>query len=512
MGDQDLTLSIDVGTGSVRAALVDDAGRIRAIAAEEQQQIVPAFGWAEQSVEGWWTGVVQAIRRVLAEEPDAARGIAAVCACGQMHGTVLIDDDGRPTRATAPLWNDKRTVSLVQDFERRNTADSYLARTGNPATPAWPGFKLAWLKRNDPEAYRRATTVLMPKDFVNFRLTGERAMDPGDASTSFLMDPARRRWSPAMGDTLGVDIGKLPEIRDPFDELGRVTDAAAAETGLRAGTPVLVGGADYPVSLLGSGVCEIGLASDVTGTSCILTLIADKPLLDPEICNVLTIEGHWGPFVLLESGGDAMRWARRAFHDNTLDYATIVERAAEAPAGADALFFLPYLAGERLGLHRNARAQFFGLGAAHGSAHLHRAVMEGVAFAAARHLRIMEAATGRRIRRLIASGGGAKTALWLKIKASIYGVPVAVPKEAECGIVGCAVIAQTATGRRASLRAAVDALARMEDEVAPDPDWANTYERMMPLFGELYSNAQALYDRLDAIGAAPEPVAVRAVP
>jgi xylulokinase len=514
MADQDLTLSIDVGTGSVRAALVDDSGRIRAIAAKEQTQIVPAFGWAEQSVEGWWSGVVHAIARVLAGEPDAARRIAAICACGQMHGTVLIDDDGQPTRPNAPLWNDKRTVGLVRDFEARHPADSYLAKTGNPATPAWPGFKLAWLKQHDPEAYRRAATVLMPKDFINFRLTGERAMDPTDASVSFLMDPTQRAWSQEMAQTLGIEIGKLPGIRDPLAVLGNVTAAAAAETGLRADTPVLVGGGDYPVSLLGSGVCETGLASDVTGTSCILTLIADRPVLDPEICNVLTIEGHWGPFVLLESGGDAVRWARRAFHDNALDYAAIVARAAEAPAGADALFFLPYLAGERLGEHRNARAQFFGLGAAHGLPHLHRAVMEGVAFAAARHLRIMEAAIGRPIERLIASGGGAKTALWLKIKASIYGVPVAVPKEAECGIVGCAVIAQTATGRRASLNKAVAALVAMDDEVQPDPAWAETYSRMQPVFDDLYRTAQPLYARLDAIAAlpTPEPVAESARP
>lgn len=514
MADQDLTLSIDVGTGSVRAALVDDAGHIRAIAAEEQTQIVPAFGWAEQSVEGWWSGVVSAIGRALAGEPDAPRRIAAICACGQMHGTVLVDDDGRPTRPTAPLWNDKRTVGLVRDFEARHSADTYLAKTGNPATPAWPGFKLAWLKRHDAEAYRRAATVLMPKDFVNFRLTGERAMDPGDASASFMMDPMRRAWSEEMVATLGIEAGKLPAIRDPLEVLGGVTPAAAAETGLRTGTPVLVGGADYPVSLLGSGVCETGLASDVTGTSCILTLIADRPMLDPEICNVLTVEGHWGPFVLLESGGDAMRWARRAFHDNALDYTAIVARAAEAPAGADALFFLPYLAGERLGGHRNARAQFFGLTAAHGLPHLHRAVMEGVAFAAARHLKIMEAATGRPVERLVASGGGAKTSLWLKIKASIYGVPIAVPKEAECGIVGCAVIAQTAAGRRATLRQAVDALVVLDDEVQPDPAWTATYARMQPVFDELYHHAQPLYRRLDAIAAvrAPEPVAAGAAP
>src|SRR5882672_10561175 len=186
-----------------------------------------------------------------------------------------------------------------------------------------------------------------------------------------------------MARMVDIETDRLPEIRDPIEVLGQVTAAAAAATGLRAGTPVLVGGADYPVSLLGSGACEAGLASDVTGTSCILTVIADRPVLDPEICNVLTVEGHWGPFVLLESGGDAMRWARRAFHENGIDYATIVARAADAPPGAGALFFLPYLAGERLGRHRNARAQYFGLGAAHGLSHLHRAVMEGVAFATA---------------------------------------------------------------------------------------------------------------------------------
>jgi xylulokinase len=499
MTAQDLTLSIDVGTGSVRAALVDGAGAILSVAAEEQTQIVPAFGWAEQSVEGWWNGVGAAIRQVLGAVPDAAQRVAAICACGQMHGTILIDDDGRPTRATAPLWNDKRTVGLVRDFEAAHAPADYLAKTGNPATPAWPGFKLAWLRDHDADAYARASAVLMPKDFINFRLTGERAMDPGDASLSFLMDPAKRTWSPAMAEALGIGLDKLPAIRNPLDILGSVTPAAAQATGLRTGTPVLVGGADYPVALLGSGACKTGLASDVTGTSCILTLIADQPLLDPEICNVLTIAGHWGPFVLLESGGDAMRWARRAFHENNVDYATIVSHAADAPAGSGALFFLPYLAGERLGQHRNARAQYFGLGAAHGLPHLHRAVMEGVAFAAARHLKIMEAAAGRPVERVIASGGGAKTALWLKIKASIYGVPVAVPKEAECGLVGCAAMAQTAIGRRANLDQAVDALVRIAAVVGPDPAWAETYRRMQPVFDQLYRQSQSLYDQLDAI-------------
>ncbi|WP_182086497.1 FGGY family carbohydrate kinase [Aureimonas sp. ME7] len=499
--NRDLTLSIDVGTGSVRAALVGGDGRIRAIAAREHDQIVPAFGWAEQRAADWWTGVVAAVRAVLNEVEGAASRIAAVAACGQMHGTVLVGANDRPTRATVPLWNDKRTSGLVSAFESAHPGGDYLTDSGNPPTPAWPGFKLQWLKENDAASYGAAETVLMPKDYINLRLTGERAMDTGDASASFLMNPAMRAWSPAMVERLGLDVKLLPPIRNPTEILGSVTAAAALETGLLEGTPVLVGGADYPVSLLGSGVCRPGLASDVTGTSCILTLIAHAPLLDPEICNVATVEGHWGGFVLLETGGDAMRWARRAFHERTLSYDEIVARAAQAPAGSDALFFVPYLTGERLGAHRNARAQFFGLGAGHGLAHLHRAVLEGVAFASARHLRIMESASGTRLERVVASGGGAKTELWLRIKASLYDRPIVVPEEAECGIVGCAVMAGVATGRFTDPQAGADALVRYGAEIAPDPAWAERYARMQPVFDRLYHGAQSFYDDLDALAA-----------
>ena len=497
----DLTLSIDVGTGSVRAALVDAGGAIASIAAVEQQQVVPAFGWSEQSVVGWWEGVAQATRTVLDRTPGAAQKVAAVCACGQMHGTVLVDGDGVPTRANAPLWNDKRTVALVAEFEAAHPSADYLRDSGNPATPAWPGFKLAWLRDHDPDAYARAAHVLMPKDFINLRLTGEVAMDAGDASCSFLMDPRTGAWSPKMAAALGLDTTLLPPIRNGADILGHVTARAAAETGLHRGTPVLVGGADYPMALLGSGACRPGLASDVTGTSCIITLIADAPLLDPEICNVATVEGHWGAFVLLETGGDAVRWVRRALHRNDASYDDVVASAATANPGADGLLFMPYLTGERLGRHRNARAQFFGLGASHGLPELQRATLEGVAFAAARHLRVMEAAAGRPLERVIASGGGAKTELWLKIKASVYGIPLLVPAEAECGIVGCAALAQTAMGRHPSLQAAVAAMVGYAAEVMPDPAWSETYGRMQPVFDRLYHHSQALYDDLDALTA-----------
>ena len=300
----------------------------------------------------------------------------------------------------------------------------------------------------------------MPKDYINLRLTGEIATDWTEASLSFAMNPATRTWSDAMVGRLGLERSKFPDIRAPADIVGRVTAGAARETGLAEGTPVLVGAGDFPTALLGSGVCRPGLGSDVTGTSSIITVISEAPLLDPEISNVGTVEGEWGSFVLLDSGGDAMRWARRAFHERALDYEAIVAKAAEAPAGAGGLFFLPYLSGERFGAHRNSRAQFFGLAAAHGLPELHRAVMEGVAFAVTRQIRIMEAASGRPLERVIAAGGGAKTPLWLKIKASAYGIPILVPAEAECGLVGCAAIAATATGRFASLEQAAAAFVR----------------------------------------------------
>ncbi|MDX3927760.1 MAG: FGGY family carbohydrate kinase [Shinella sp.] len=495
----DLFLTIDVGTGSVRAALVDKAGKVLAIAAREHEQIVPQFGWSEQRPADWWSGVAAAIGEVLAAVPDARSRVSAVSACGQMHGTVLVDGHGELARETAPLWNDKRTVGYVEAFEKAYRPEEYLADSANPPTPAWPGFKLQWLRDHDPGAWRRTAAVLMPKDYINLRLTGEIAMDRTDGGASFLMDPRTGEWSGRMIDLLDLDRSKLAPLRDPVEILGNVTAPAARQTGLREGTPVLVGGADYPVALLGSGVCRPGIGSEVMGTSAIITTISGSPLLDPSVSNVGTVEGNWGAFMLLESGGDAMRWARRAFHEKQLSYEDIVAKAAEAPAGSDRLFFMPYLVGERLGDHRNARAQFFGIGAAHGLAHMHRAVLEGVAFAVKRHIDILDGISGSKLERVIASGGGAKARLWMKIKASVYNLPILVPAEAECGIVGCAAMAATATGRFSRVEDAAEAFVSYSEEILPESAWVETYASMQGFFEKLYFHSQSLYDDLDRL-------------
>ena len=498
MSDE-FTLAIDIGTGSARAALVDSRGQVLGIAAREYEQIVPAFGWSEQRPADWWGGAAESIQAVLGKVVGARDRIAMVAACGQMHATVLIDADGRLTRATAPLWNDKRTVPQVTSFERDHQPADYLARTANPPTPAWPAFKLQWIREHDLKAYQAATAVFMPKDYVNFRLTGEVATDRTEAACSFLMNPRSGDWSQETCDQLGLDCAKLAPIRNPLDVLGRVTEAAAVETGLRSGTPVLVGASDYAAGLLGSGVCQRGMGSEMIGTSCIVTLVAGEPLLDAQISNVGTIEGDWGAFMLLESGGDAMRWARRALHEEAIGYAELVAKAAQAPVGSGGVLFMPYLTGERFGAHRNARAQFFGIGAAHGKAHLDRAVLEGVAFAVKRHINILEHAAGTRLERLVASGGGARTEFWLRVKASAYGIPIVVPRQAECGVIGCAAMAQAASGRCASVQQAAAALVAYEQEIAPDPRWQETYAKTQPVFEKLYRHSQALYDDLDEL-------------
>lgn len=498
-----LTLAIDVGTGSVRAALMASDGTIAAVASCEQAQIVARFGWSEQSPQAWWDGVTTSVRQLLDRDPGAARRIGAVVACGQMHGTVLVDANGQLVRETAALWNDKRATDHVHRYEAEHANSQgqpdYLARTANPATPAWPAFKLQWLRDHDPGAWRQTWKMLVPKDFINFKLCDEVAIDRTEAACSFLMDPRTGDWSETTCQEMGLRMDVLPPIRQPTERLGAVTEKAARATGLLAGTPVLVGASDFATGLLGSGVCRPGMGSEMIGTSCIVTLMGAEPTLHREVCNLGTVEGGWGSFMLLESGGDAMRWAQRALHSSSLSYGELVQHAATAPPGSAGLLFLPYLTGERLGAHRNARAQFFGLAALHGSAHMDRAVLEGVAFSVKRHLRQLESAQGHRLERLVASGGGARTHLWLRIKASVYGLPVVVPQEAECGLVGCAAMAQTAMGDFATVQQAADRLVRWGPEVLPDPQWQEVYGRMQPVFDKLYLHSQALYDDLDGL-------------
>jgi xylulokinase len=493
---KDLLLAIDVGTGSVRAALVTETGKILAFAAKEHDQIAAHFGWSQQSPRTWWEGAVFSIRNVLERVAHGADRIAGIAACGQMHGTVLIDSAGELSLDEVPLWSDKRTRELVDRFVQEQDTQALLPITANPPTVAWPAFKLAWIKQNEPKAYEGARTVLMPKDYINFKLTGECRIDFCEASSSYMFDFQSRTWSKEILGLLGLDPSKLPLLGSASEILGVVTKEAARITGLRAGTPVAVGAGDFPVALLGAGVTRPGVGCDITGTSTLIAQLVERPAVDPVISNVEAVTGGWAAFTILDAGGDAMRWARNVFLDQTYSYDQIVSLAASVPAGSEQLLFLPYLSGERLARKPNSRAQFFGLTTGHSAAHLHRAVMEGVAFAARRNIDLMKS-RGYHFDRIVAAAGGAKTRLWLEIKASVYNRPIWVPTEPESGVLGCAMLAGLAIGLFSSLEAVVAELVRYESEVVPNLAWLERYQKLQPLFDDLYESSAQFWDRFE---------------
>jgi xylulokinase len=495
---KDLLLAFDVGTSSARAALVAETGKILAFAAKELEQVVPRFGWSQQSPRAWWDGLVFSVRQVLEQVAHGADRIAAIAGCGQMHGSVLLDQAGELVLEEVPIWNDKRTRELVTRFSAEQDTKALRPIVANPPTVAWPAFKLAWIKQNFPEAYAAARTVLMPKDYINFKLTNERRVDLSEASSSYLFDIRTGNWSEEVLKMLGLDPAKLPVIAQATEVLGVVTKAAAETTGLRAGTPVVVGAGDFPVALLGSGVISPGTGCDITGTSTVITILSEHPAADPIVSNVRAITGGWAAFTILDASGDAMRWARRVFHqEEPHSYEQMMSLAGDVPVGADNLLFLPYLNGERLARQPNSRAQFFGLTSRHTAAHLYRAVMEGVAFASKKNIELMKS-RGYRLERMVTAAGGARTRLWLEIKASVYNTTILVPSEPECGVLGCAMLAGFAAGFFSSLESACSELVRYEGEILPNPLWSERYQKMQSLFDDLYESSEKFWDRLES--------------
>ncbi|HHM0733393.1 TPA: FGGY-family carbohydrate kinase [Klebsiella pneumoniae] len=431
---KDKILTIDVGTGSTRAAIVRIDGAMIGFAQREYEQTTPRAGWSEQAPSLWWQAACDCIREVLYRYPETAAQIAVIGACGQMHGTVLLDDRGELVEDRALLWNDKRSQPQVDAFNAREGWEKWLAHLNNPPAAAWPAFKLAWWRENHPD-----------------------------------------RWS-----QLAADL-----------------------TGLPAGIPVVAGTSDMAASLLGSGVYEPGMASDSTGTSTLMTVVSPRPLHHPLVNNLHLANAAWGGFTILDAGGDAVRWARLALADNQITHPQLLQEAAAVPAGAEGLLFLPYLTGERLAEHTNSRAQFFGLQRKHRRGHLFRAVLEGVAFASWRNLRQLQKC-GQYPQQMIASGGGARSSLWLEIKASAYNLPILSTRNQENGVTGCGIIAGVGVGLYADFASGVRQTVQFDKLISPDPLLRDYYHACCELFDTLYRQSAALYDRLDALSVGPD--------
>jgi len=483
-------LAIDVGTQSVRAAVLTAAGEIRGIAQVAHEVDSPQPGWAQQRPDAWWLETCRAVRDVLARTGIPPGSVAAVAACGQMHGPVGVDSDGEVTTPWVQLWCDKRCDEQCERL-RGGHDEAGLARiAGSYINPAWTGIKVRWIRDTDPQGYERTRWFLVPKDFINYRLTGVAAADPSEASGSFLWDCRSDTYSPELAEAVGVDLGRFAPVRASHEVIGAVTDEASGQTHLRPGTPVVAGGGDFPVSMLGFGIVGEGATADVTGTSTLLALHHSRPLVHPAAQNLRHVVAGWIPFTILDCGGLSMKWCRdlvSAMRGEDASFESLIEMAAKVPAGSEGLIFYPYMLGERRRENRTGRGGFFGIRLHHTAGHFVRAVMEGVAFAMGRDVGLFRR-LGVTVEQVLCVGGGARNELWNQIKADVVQAPLRISDEPEAGLKGAALLAAAGVGLIDDLVAAARRRRTMGRTVRPQPDNGPCYAAALAEFTRVYDH------------------------
>ncbi len=499
-----LLMGIDIGTQSTRAALLDLDGRLVASASTAQDLHTPCPGWAEQDPQVWWDSTIANIREAIGKAGVRPEEIQAIGVSGQMHGAVLVDEAGELLSHGVQLWCDKRSASLVEEFKTRPGIQSTYRIAGSPPVANWFGFKIKWIRVNQPEIYDRAWKFMLPKDFINFRLTGNVATDWSEASGAFLMDARTKDWSPELTRAVEIDREKLPDIHPSSGVIGQVTPAAAAQTGLAVGTPVVAGGGDMLCMLLAAGITRPGRASDVTGSSSIASVFSDEPVLDDRLMNLHHVLPGWIPFGIIDSGGLSLKWFKDSFCKVEIAqaeargmgvYDILNELADRVEPGAEGLMYFPYLMGERTLGTPYARGVFFGITPRVEVGAMVRAIMEGVTFELRRTFEIVEAA-GHSINVIYHSGGGAYSDLWSQIKADIYGKKVAVFENSEGGILGSAILAGVGVGLYPDSASAAERCLRVAKSFEPRSQHSRRYEAMFSLFKDLHDRMQEPYNRL----------------
>jgi xylulokinase len=461
-------VGIDVGTGGTRALVIDDGGRIAGSATVEHVPFAsPRPGWAEQDPDDWWRATGAAVHGALAAAGITGEAVGAVGFSGQMHGSTLLDARDAVIRP-ALLWCDQRTGAECAAITEAIGAARLIELASNPALTGFTLPKLLWVRRHEPAAWARVRSVLLPKDYVRFRLTGDRATDVADASGTLLFDVAHRRWSDAIASAVDIDLGLLPRACESPEVTGTVSAQGAAHTGLRPGTPVVAGGGDQAAGAVGMGIVRAGLVSATIGTSGVVFAATTRPALDEggrvhTFCHA--VPGLWHVMGVTQGAGLSLRWLRDLVGG---DYDTLTADAAAVPPGAEGAFWTPYLMGERTPhLDPAARAALVGLTASHTRGHITRAVLEGVAFSLKDSFAIFDE-MGVPVERVRLGGGGARSALWRQIQADVYGHPAEIVEAEEGAAFGAAILAGVGAGAWTSVDAACDAIVRVARTVSPE--------------------------------------------
>ncbi len=492
-------LGVDIGTGGSRALLVDEAGAVRAACTDAHEEIsMQRPLWAEQRPENWWDAAAGAIRAVLRQSGVPADSIRGIGLSGQMHGLVLLDSANRVIRP-ALIWCDQRSQPQVDAINQIAGKAKVLECTANPVLTGFTLPKLLWVRDHEPENFARARKMLLPKDYVRFRLTGEFATDVSDASGTALFDVVRRRWSFELAESLGLDRAILPAAQESSDVTGAITPEAAKFTGLAVGTPVVAGAGDQAAGAVGNGIVEPGAVSCTLGTSGVVfahmeQVAYDLPGRVHTFCHA--VRGKWHVMGVTQGAGLSLQWYRNQFAPERT-YDDLMGEAAQSSAGAQGLFWLPYLMGERTPhLDANARGGWIGITARHTRADLLRSLIEGVSYSQRDCLDIIEN-LGVGISSVRASGGGAKSPFWRQILADVLGKRVVSLGTQEGSAYGAALLAMVGTGAHASVPEACQAVIRETESMEPGAD-AAVYREGHVVYQSLYPALRSIFPAMNA--------------
>ena len=488
-------MGIDIGTGGTRALLVDRTGKVRAAftAAHEDIRMEHPM-WAEQRPEDWWCAAVEAIRGVLAEAQVSGKNVQGIGLSGQMHGLTLLDSGGDVIRP-ALIWCDQRSQPQVDFINKTIGKENVLAAIANPVLTGFTLPKLLWVRDHEPAQFARVRKMLLPKDYIRYKLTGEFATEVSDASGTAVLDVVRRRWSSEMMDRLGLDRAILPPVSESSDVTGTISKSAAELTGLQPGAPVAGGGGDQAASAVGNGIVEPGIVSCTLGTSGVVFAHMENVAYDPAgrvhtFCHA--VQNKWHVMGVTQGAGLSLQWFRNQMAPGVA-YDDLTREAASAPAGSRGLFWLPYLMGERTPhLDATARGGWVGMTARHTRADLLRSLIEGVSYSQKDCLDIIEK-LGVPISSVRVSGGGARSPFWRRLLADVLGKPIVTLETQEGSAYGAALLALVGTGEFASVPEVCRAAIREVETVEPNADQAKTYAERHSIYQSLYPALQPFY-------------------
>jgi xylulokinase len=480
-------VGIDSSTTATKALLMRADGQVVTVAPSDYAYETPWPLWAEQDPELWWRATVASLRQVLAQTSVDPAEIKGIGLTGQMHGLVLLDAAGEVLRP-AILWNDQRTGAQCDEIRERLGKGRLIQITGNDALTGFTAPKILWVRENEPEVYARAAHILLPKDYVRYRLTGEFAADKAGGSGTILFDIATRDWSQDVLEALEIPAGWLPKTFEGPQSTGTLSAEAARATGLRAGTPVFGGGGDQAAGAVGTGAVVEGVVSLSLGTSGVVFAAAERPIVEPEgrlhaFCHA--VPGKWHLMGVMLSAGGSLRWYRDTLAPG-MDFQTLLAPAVEVAPCSEGLLFLPYLTGERTP-HPDplARGAFVGLTVRHTQPHMTRAVLEGVAFGLRDSFELMQTAGLAGIQQVRITGGGATSQLWRQILADVLETQLVTVNTTEGAAYGAALLAATGVGIFSDVESACAATIRITGSTTPGPA-SEVYQQVYPLYSGLY--------------------------